>query len=258
MEGGPAGFRPGFTCPTLLGYLFERALVFRLRGYHPLWRSFPEASARLDLCNFRRRPGSRAEIPRHPMHNGLALHARGLGCVPFARRYWGHRWFFLFLGLLRCFNSPRSLPSTMNSSTDHAESTRAAFPHSEIPGSQVVSSSPGLIAADHVLHRLSVPRHPPHTLTSLTTEIGFVVTSRRRYVVLGRPRRAAGARDLVLWFLVRNPLFRCQRSSRSRCASATKSGRRAVPRVADPLRGRRDWARRASGPVEEPEDGPGH
>jgi hypothetical protein len=58
----------------------------------------------------------------------------------------------------------------MNSSTNYTESTRAAFPHSEIPGSQVVSTSPGLIAADHVLLRLSVPEHPPHTLTSLTTK----------------------------------------------------------------------------------------
>jgi hypothetical protein len=48
--------------------------------------------------------------------------------------------------------------------------TRAAFPHSEIPGSKVVSTSPRLIAADHVLHRLSAPKHPPHTLSSLTTE----------------------------------------------------------------------------------------
>jgi len=59
----------------------------------------------------------------------------------------------------------------MNSSVDRAELTRTAFPHSEIPGSKVVSTSPELIAADHVLHRLSVPEHPPHTLKSLTTEI---------------------------------------------------------------------------------------
>jgi hypothetical protein len=48
--------------------------------------------------------------------------------------------------------------------------TRTAFPHSEIPGSKVVCTSPRLIAADHVFHRLSAPRHPPHTLTSLTTK----------------------------------------------------------------------------------------
>ena len=34
----------------------------------------------------------------------------GLGYSPFARRYWGNRFYFLFLRVLRCFSSPRSLP----------------------------------------------------------------------------------------------------------------------------------------------------
>ena len=42
------------------------------------------------------------------------------------------------------------------------------FPHSEIPGSKLICSSPGLIAAYRVLHRLLVPRHSPYTLSSLT------------------------------------------------------------------------------------------
>ena len=41
------------------------------------------------------------------------------------------------------------------------------FPHSEILGSKPVRGSPGLIAAYHVLHRLSAPRHPPDTLKTL-------------------------------------------------------------------------------------------
>ena len=46
--------------------------------------------------------------------------------------------------------------------------TRTGLPHSEILGSKVVCTSPRLIAAYHVLHRLSVPRHPPYALISLT------------------------------------------------------------------------------------------
>jgi len=38
------------------------------------------------------------------------------------------------------------------------------LPHSEIPGSTIARISPGLSAACHVLHRLSVPRHPPDAL----------------------------------------------------------------------------------------------
>ena len=40
------------------------------------------------------------------------------------------------------------------------------LPHSEIPGSTIARISPGLFAACHVLHRLSVPRHPPDALHS--------------------------------------------------------------------------------------------
>ena len=42
------------------------------------------------------------------------------------------------------------------------------FPHSEISGSQLICSSPKLIAAYHVLHRLLMPRHSPCALYSLT------------------------------------------------------------------------------------------
>ena len=45
------------------------------------------------------------------------------------------------------------------------------LPHSDIPGSMPVCSSPGLIAACYVLHRLLVPSHPPSALSSLITEI---------------------------------------------------------------------------------------
>src|SRR5918911_4853569 len=45
--------------------------------------------------------------------------------------------------------------------------TRGGFPHSEIRGSKLVRSSPRLIAAYHVLHRLSAPRHPPNALKAL-------------------------------------------------------------------------------------------
>jgi hypothetical protein len=41
------------------------------------------------------------------------------------------------------------------------------LPHSEIPGSKLILSSPGLIAEYHVLHRLLLPRHPPNALFAL-------------------------------------------------------------------------------------------
>ena len=40
----------------------------------------------------------------------------------------------------------------------------AGLSHSEIRGSEVICTSPRLIAAYHVLHRLWEPRHPPYAL----------------------------------------------------------------------------------------------
>ena len=40
------------------------------------------------------------------------------------------------------------------------------FPHSDTCGSMDICSSPQLFAAYHVLHRLSVPRHPPCALNA--------------------------------------------------------------------------------------------
>src|SRR4030081_3717552 len=44
---------------------------------------------------------------------------------------------------------------------------KGGFPHSEIFGSQGARASPKLIAACHVLHRLSTPRHPSEALMRL-------------------------------------------------------------------------------------------
>ena len=44
----------------------------------------------------------------------------------------------------------------------------SGFPHSEIPGSQLICSSPRLIAACRVLLRLLMPRHSPCALISFT------------------------------------------------------------------------------------------
>ena len=44
---------------------------------------------------------------------------------------------------------------------------RGGFPHSEIHGSTFARNFPRLIATCYVLHRLSVPRHPPNALLTL-------------------------------------------------------------------------------------------
>lgn len=64
----------------------------------------------------------------------------------------------------------RSQSAGVRGKTGHRNTIQkieGGFPHSEIPGSKLVRSSPRLIAAYHVLHRLSAPRHPPNALKTL-------------------------------------------------------------------------------------------
>ncbi len=99
----------------------------------------------------------------------------GLGSSPFARRYSGNRYFFLFLEVLRCLTSLRWLLAVYEFNGRWRDMTPVGFPHSDIPGSKPVCGSPRLIAAYHVLHRLLVPRHPPCALSSLTGYITKVL-----------------------------------------------------------------------------------
>ena len=92
-----------------------------------------------------------------------------MGCSLFARRYWGNRDCFLFLGVLRWFTSPRYPHTPYGFRSGFPDITPGWLPHSEIPGSKLACSSPGLIAACCVLRRLPAPRHPPYALSSLTS-----------------------------------------------------------------------------------------
>ena len=61
----------------------------------------------------------------------------------------------------------------MKFSTTYLSMNSSEFPHSEISGSMLICSSPKLIAAYHVFHRLPVPRHSPCALVRLTFQTFF-------------------------------------------------------------------------------------
>jgi hypothetical protein len=78
---------------------------------------------------------------------------------------------FLFLRVLRCFTSPRSPPHPMYSDAGDTTSLVPGFPIRTSSDQRSVGSSPRLIAASYVLHRLPVPRHPPCALKHLQHKI---------------------------------------------------------------------------------------
>ncbi len=91
-------------------------------------------------------------------YNPLAARHQGLGYSRFARHYSGNHYCFLFLSLLRCFSSGGWL------SFEWYIFNVPGCPIRKSSDITLVCSSPKLIAAYHVLHRLSDPRHPPCAL----------------------------------------------------------------------------------------------
>lgn len=55
----------------------------------------------------------------------------------------------------------------MDSGEDVPLLSGTGFPIRTSPDQSLLSGSPRLIAAGHVLHRLPVPRHPPYALSNL-------------------------------------------------------------------------------------------
>jgi hypothetical protein len=94
-------------------------------------------------------------------------HLHGLASSAFARHYSRNHNCFLFLRVLRCFTSPRYLPTPIDSVQGDATSLAPGFPIRTSSDQRSVDSSPRHNAASHVLHRLSMPRHPPCALKHL-------------------------------------------------------------------------------------------
>ena len=92
----------------------------------------------------------------------------GLGFSPFARRYSGNHFCFLFLRVLGCFGSPGTSPFQ-----DGILVSDAGFPHSDTGASSLPYSSAPLFAVRCVLLQLRVARHSPYALASLISLFSF-------------------------------------------------------------------------------------
>ena len=112
LRGGPRLFPQGSTCLVVLWILLA-VIGFRVRGFHSLWLAFPKP-----FCYLFTLP-SAVRTPDCTQS--------GLGSFPFARRYLGNHFCFLFLRLLRCFSSPGSLYMAMYSPySDWSSSSRVS------------------------------------------------------------------------------------------------------------------------------------
>ena len=149
MEGGPPVFPRDSSCPAVL-WIQSAHSIFRIRDYHSLRLAFPHHSARSCECVILSKTPVVFLLPVWPLPISLAT----------------------TLGIsVDFFSSPYLDVSVQAVPLIHlciqCMIPCGGFPHSEISGSKLICSSPKLIAAYHVLHRLLMPRHSPCALISL-------------------------------------------------------------------------------------------
>ena len=158
MEGGPPIFPTGSTCPQVLGIQITDS-TFRLPDSHRLRSTFPCRSATLRRAKYLSSP-ERYFYPSFGLRPISLATTLGISVDFFSSAYLDvsvQRVPFLHL-CIQC--------------RIHGSSP-CGFPHSEICGSKLISSSPQLIAGCRVLLRLLVPRHSPYALFRLNSFLLF-------------------------------------------------------------------------------------
>ena len=176
MRGGPRGFRPGFPCPAVLRYFRSEAAQFRLRGRYPLRRAVPCTSPTTQLCNSPTRRQAGQPKPYNPTTTtAAACHVVAVWALPLSlATTQGVEVSFLSSGYLDV-----SVPQLASSHPMYSGASTTALPVVGFPirksrGQRSVSTSPGLIAAAHVLLRLLAPRHPPYARILLIVKNSLV------------------------------------------------------------------------------------
>ena len=169
MRGGPRGFRPGFPCPAVLRYSSRKAARFRLRDCYPLWSGVPAGSTNTQLCNFPTRRQTDPDEPYNPhATTAAAYHIARVWALPFSlATTQGVEVSFLSSGYLDVSVPQLASTCPMDSGRSTRALPRVSFLIRRSRDQRSVSTSPGLIAAAHVLHRLLAPRHPPCALILL-------------------------------------------------------------------------------------------
>ncbi len=136
MEGGPPIFRQDGSCPALLEDPCPGFPYGAVTRSGPPFQALPVPKTRAaGLVRFRSPLLAESRLMSVPPATEMFQFAG------FASRTYGFS-----------AGYPQELPLA------------GGLPHSEIPGSTIARISPGLFAACRVLHRLSVPRHPPDAL----------------------------------------------------------------------------------------------
>ena len=142
---------------------------FQIRDSHPLRSTIPSRSPIAPHSRQKHGSTSRHVPQPHTCNPCRVSHTHGLASSGFARHYYRNHSCFLFLGVLRCFTSPRSLypPYIFRRESPSTHAPWRGFPIRKSSNHSPFIGSPRLIADYYVLLRLQMPRHPPFALTDL-------------------------------------------------------------------------------------------
>ena len=198
-----------FTFPSRYLFAIGLSVVFSLAGWSPqiraevlvfrvtqvppwhIWAGF--AYGALTLCG---RAFQRLPLPLHCAASAVLqpravrCHTRGLGSCAFARHYWRNHSYFLFLRVLGCFGSPRSLDLFMQAVDG---SRRPGFPIRTSAGRRAFAPNRGFSQLVTSFVASESHRHPPCALLCFP----FSFQPRRR---LSPPRRS-GKKAFALQFI---------------------------------------------------------
>ena len=185
MRDGPRGFRQDYSCPALLRMPLGFFSV-HVRNSHPLWLNFPDHSTP------NQNTMSRSYNPCD------ASPQRRFGLLPGRSPLLGESFLFSFPAGTKMFQFP-ALASVQLFIRITAEAV--GLSHSETPGSKVICTYPGLIAAYRVLHRLREPRHPPCAL-ALFSHNSVNTIARPPYASRRNPQDIQGKDNSVTLILI--------------------------------------------------------
>ena len=177
LAGGPAGFKQDFSCPVLLERTnIKPARFSRTRLSRPLvshsnysanhagfllysdsvscWSQIRSLNRSLGLWLGRLLTHNPILSIRLTTYSSEDENLKGLGSYGFARHYSRNRYLLSFPRPTKMFQFRRfPFNYPIDSGSDAHDMTHGGFPHSDIPGSKLVDSSPRLFAVFHVLHR---------------------------------------------------------------------------------------------------------
>jgi hypothetical protein len=150
---------------------------FRLRGRYPLWRAVPCTSPTTQLCDSPiRRQTDQLKPYNTATTTAAAYHVVTVWADPLSlATTQGVEVSFLSSGYLDVSVPQLASTHPMDSGASTTALPVVGFPIRKSRDQRSVSTSPGLIAAAHVLHRLLAPRHPPCALSLLIVKNTLVL-----------------------------------------------------------------------------------